>query len=143
MFENLETNAIAKESELFQDHPEFMYLQTLDIATFQELRETIGDDIIFSDLITIYLNSAENLIGSIKSAFTEQDANKFALASHSLKSTSASIGATRLSLISKYLEKIGRAGEITISSEFLDFLNNEYNEVIKAIKVCILEFISQ
>ncbi|MEA5476932.1 Hpt domain-containing protein [Pseudanabaena galeata UHCC 0370] len=143
MFENLETNAIAKESELFQDYPEFMYLQTLDIATFQELRETIGDDIIFSDLITIYLNSAENLIGSIQSAFTEQDANKFALASHSLKSTSASIGATRLSLISKYLEKIGRTGEITISSEFLDFLNNEYNEVIKAIKVCILEFISQ
>ena len=80
---------------------------------------------------------------SIQSAFTDQDASKFALASHSLKSTSASIGATRLSQLCKYLEKIGKSGEITISSEFLTILDNEYNEVIKAIKVCILEFMSQ
>ncbi|WP_434686700.1 Hpt domain-containing protein [Pseudanabaena minima] len=143
MFENIEDNAIAKIPELLHEYPEFMNLQTLDIDMFQELRETIGDDIIFSDLITIYLNSAENLMVSIQTAFTDQDASKFALASHSLKSTSASIGATRLSQISKYLEKIGKSGEITISSEFLNFLNNEYNEVIKAIQVSILEFMSQ
>jgi histidine phosphotransfer protein HptB len=143
MIENIEDNAIVKVSDLLHEYPEFMDLQTLDIAMFQELRETIGDDIIFSDLITIYLNSAENLMTSIQTAFNDQDASKFALASHSLKSTSASIGATRLSQLSKYLEKIGRSGEITISSEFLNFLNNEYNEVIKAIQVCILEFMSQ
>ncbi|MFM7600097.1 MAG: Hpt domain-containing protein [Pseudanabaena sp.] len=143
MFENLETNAIAKASELFQDYPEFMYLQTLDIATFQELRKTVGDDIVFSDLITIYLNSAENLMVSIQAAFTDRDASKFALASHSLKSTSASIGATRLSQISKYLEKIGKSGEITISCNFLNLLNSEYDEVTRAIQVCILEFMSQ
>ena len=143
MFKNVEDNAIAKVSELIHEYPEFMDSPTLDISIFQELRETIGDDIIFSDLVTIYLNSAENLMVSIQDAFTAQDASKFALASHSLKSTSASIGATRLSQLSKYLEKIGRSGEVTISSEFLNLLNNEYNEVIKAIQVCILEFMSQ
>ena len=143
MFENVEANAIAKVSQLIHEYPEFMDLSTLDISTFQELRETIGDDIIFSDLVTIYLDSAENLMVSIQAAFTDQDASKFALASHSLKSTSASIGATRLSQLSKYLEKISRSGEITISSEFLNLLDNEYNEVIKAIQVCILEFMSQ
>jgi HPt (histidine-containing phosphotransfer) domain-containing protein len=143
MFENIEDKAIAKVSQLIHEYPEFRDLPTLDISTFQELRETIGDDIIFSDLVTIYLNSAENLMMSIQAAFTDQDASKFALASHSLKSTSASIGATRLSQLSKYLEKIGKSGEVTISSDFLTILDNEYNEVIKAIKVCILEFMSQ
>jgi len=48
-------------------------------------------------LVTIYLNSAENLLAEIRLAFINQDASKFSLASHSLKSTSASIGADKLS----------------------------------------------
>ena len=143
MPENVEDNAIAKANSLKPDYPEFMDLPTLEISLFQDLRETIDDDLIFSDLVTIYLNSAENLIDEIQAAFTNQDANKFAIAAHSLKSTSASIGATRLSQISKYLEKVGKTGEITVSVDILNLLNNEYTDVIKAIQTLILEFMAQ
>ncbi|GBO51475.1 signal transduction histidine kinase [Pseudanabaena sp. lw0831] len=143
MLENVADNAIAKAINLLHDYPEFIDLQTLDIALFQDLRETIGDDLIFSDIVTIYLNSAENLMDEIQAAFTEQDAYKFTIASHSLKSTSTSIGATRLSQISKYLEKVGKTGEITVSADVLNLLNNEYDEVIKAIQALILEFMAQ
>ncbi|MEI6065409.1 MAG: Hpt domain-containing protein, partial [Pseudanabaena sp. ELA748] len=97
MFEQLDNNAIAK----LLDHPEFVILPTLDLAAFQDLRETIGDDGAFCDLVTIYFNSAETLIDTIQLALTNQDADKFTLAAHSLKSTSASIGASRLSRICK------------------------------------------
>ena len=143
MPENMEDNAIAKANSLMHDYPEFIDLPTLDISLFQDLRETIDDDLVFSDLVTIYLSSAENLIDEIQAAFTNQDANKFAIAAHSLKLTSASIGATRLSQISKYLEKVGKTGEITGSTDILNLLNNEYTEIIKAIQTLILEFMAQ
>jgi HPt (histidine-containing phosphotransfer) domain-containing protein len=143
MPENVEDNAIAKANSLMHDYPEFMDLPTLDISLFQDLRDTIDDDLVFSDLVTVYLNSAENLIDEIQAAFTNQDADKFAIAAHSLKSTSASIGATRLSQISKYLEKVGKTGEISVETEILNLLNNEYTEVIKAIQTLILEFMAQ
>ena len=143
MPENVEDNAIALATNLRQDYLELMNLQTLDIALFQDLRDSIGDDLIFSDIVTIYLSSAENLIDEIQDAFNEQDADKFVIATHSLKSTSASIGATRLAQISRYLEKIGNTGEITVSADILNLLNDEYNEVIKAIQTLILAFMAQ
>ena len=143
MLESLEDNAIAKAINSLHDYPEFIDFKTLDIALFQDLRESIGDDLIFSDLVTIYLNSAEILMDEIQAAFTDQDACKFVISSHSLKSTSASIGATRLSQISKHLEKASKTGEITVSADILHLLNNEYTEVIKAIQILILEFMAQ
>ena len=143
MIENGEDNATAKAINLMHDYPEFMNLQTLDILLFQGLRASIGDDLFFSDLVTTYLNSAENMIDEIQAAFTDQDACKFAIASHTLKSTSASIGAARLSLICNYLEKGSKTTEIRVSSDILILLNNEYNEVIKVIKTLILEFMAQ
>ena len=44
---------------------------------------------------------------------------------------------------SKYLEKVGKTGEITVSTDILNLLNNEYTEVIKAIQTLILEFMAQ
>ncbi len=134
---------ISKAINLLHSYPEFMDLPTLDLSAFQDLRETIGDDLIFSDLVTLYLNSAENLMDEIQIAFTGQDAYKLLISSHSLKSTSASIGAIKLSQISKYLEKVGKTGEITVSTDILNLLNNEYTEVIRAIQTRILEFMAQ
>jgi hypothetical protein len=53
MPENVEDNAIAKANSLMHDYPEFMDLPTLEISLFQDLRDTIDDDLVFSDLVTI------------------------------------------------------------------------------------------
>lgn len=143
MVENTETNASIDISEIVKNHPEFVDLPILDTTAFQNLRKSIDDDLIFSDLVTIYLSSAEELLTEIQIAFTNQDASKFGLASHSLKSTSASIGATKLSQLCKYFEQIGKTGKITIASPMLDLLYDEYEEVIKEIKTSILEFMAE
>jgi histidine phosphotransfer protein HptB len=147
MLDNVKDNAIAKAINLLNDYPEFMpkliNLQTLDITLFQDLQESIDDDLIFSGILTIYLNSAKQLIDEIQAAFSDQNADKFAIASHSLKSTSASVGATRLSQISKYLEKAGKTGAITVSADILYLLDYEYTEVVKVIQTRILEFMAQ
>jgi len=139
----MQDNGVTKTFEILHCYPDLVNLQTLDISIFQDLRLSIGDDLFFSDLVTIYLNSAENLIESIQMAYTNQNVGEFNLAAHSLKSTSASIGATRLSAICRHLEKDGKTGKITISSDFLDLVNSEYEQVTAAIKVCILEFMAE
>ncbi|WP_271254071.1 Hpt domain-containing protein [Pseudanabaena sp. Chao 1811] len=143
MVENIETKAIIDISTIVQNYPEFADLPTLNVDTFQGLRQSIDDDLAFSDLVTIYLNSAENLLEEIQIAFANQDPNQFSLSSHSLKSTSASIGAVRLSQICKYLEHVGKTGNINISSDILHLLTNEYEQVIRAIQVRVIEFMAE
>ncbi len=143
MVENIETKAIIDISTIVQNYPEFADLPTLDVDTFQGLRQSINDDLAFSDLVTIYLNSAENLLEEIQIAFANQDPIQFSLSAHSLKSTSASIGAVRLSQICKYFERVGKTGKITVSSDFLHLLTNEYEQVIQAIQVSLIEFMAE
>lgn len=155
MVENIQDNAIALipdfvhnysgcDPDFYSDfYSGFMETQTLDIDIFQDLRVAIGEDLEFSDLLTIYLNSAENLIDTIQSAFVNQKASQLALAAHSLKSTSASIGAIRLSHICKYLEKFGKTGQIPTSTEILKLLSSEYNAMVIAVKVAIIEFMAE
>jgi HPt (histidine-containing phosphotransfer) domain-containing protein len=143
MVENIEANAIADISEIVKKYPEFVNLRTLDIHIFQDLRQSIGDDLVFSDLVTIYLSSAENLLAEIQLAFVNQDVSKFCLASHSLKSTSASIGAMRLSYVSKYFEKVSKTGDLPVTSQLLNLLTEEYDKVIKAIQISVIEFMAE
>jgi HPt (histidine-containing phosphotransfer) domain-containing protein len=140
MFENVEDNTITSTFDVLHSYPEFINLLTLDVTIFQDLRETIGDDLIFSDLVTLYLDSAENLIESVQASFADEDVKKFSIGSHSLKSISASIGATRLSRISKHLEISGNKGELTTCSEIISLLNGEYAGVVAAIKTRVLQF---
>jgi HPt (histidine-containing phosphotransfer) domain-containing protein len=143
MVGNIETNAIIDISTIVKNYPEFVDLPTLNVDTFQGLRQSIDDDLMFSDLVTIYLNSAENLLDEIQMAFANQDASQFSLSAHSLKSTSASIGAVRLSQICKYLEQVGKTGNISVSSDMVYLLTNEYEQVIQAIQVSVIEFMAE
>ncbi|BBC25658.1 Hpt domain-containing protein [Pseudanabaena sp. ABRG5-3] len=143
MVGNIETNAIIDISTIVKNYPEFADLPTLNVDTFQGLRQSIDDDLMFSDLVTIYLNSAENLLDEIQMAFANQDASQFSLSAHSLKSTSASIGAVRLSQICKYLEQVGKTGNISVSSDMVYLLTNEYEQVIQAIQVSVIEFMAE
>jgi len=143
MFENIETRAITDISNILQNYPEFADLPTLNIDTFQGLRQLIDDDMAFSDLVTSYLNSAKNLIEEIQIGFANQDSSQFSLSAHSLKSTSASIGAVRLSQICNYLEQIGKTGKISISHNILHLLTNEYEQVIQAIQIPAIKFMAE
>ena len=129
---------VAKETIVFTS---FLELSTLECQTIQDLRAMIDDDLAFSDLITVYINSAKILIDKIQEAFIDNDTENLRIASHSLKSTSASVGATKLSQICKFVEQTIREGETTITAEFInDVLVGEYNLLVQEIKTYVTAY---
>jgi HPt (histidine-containing phosphotransfer) domain-containing protein len=141
--ESLKNNEIANSDDLINEYPELGNSPVLNDLTFQELRETIGDDLIFSDLVTVYLSSAEGLLESIKDALSTQDYQKLFLSAHSLKSTSASIGALRLASISRYLEMLGKAEDTQDLPKIVDLIVSEYPKMTAALQALVIGLMSE
>jgi HPt (histidine-containing phosphotransfer) domain-containing protein len=62
-------------------------------------------------IIRLYLNSAQTLMARMDAAIAQSDAHGMAEAAHSLKSSSANLGARRLAAECLKLEEAGRRAE--------------------------------
>ena len=83
----------------------------LDIAVIAELRAATGDDDEFiAELIESYLSEGQANVDSLSAAASQSDLPVFTRAAHTLKSTSATIGAMRLSELCRGLEEAARSG---------------------------------
>ncbi len=103
----------------------------IDEHVYQQFLETVcGDDPeIEHEFIEIFVDNASTLVADIRKAFTQTNADMLQAAAHSLKSSSAQIGAMILSDLSKTLEMIGRSGAIQNAEEPLQHLELEYTRV--------------
>ncbi|MDF0556251.1 response regulator [Kamptonema sp. UHCC 0994] len=84
----------------------------IDLQILQSLRELDDDDDepdFLTDLIKIFLGDAPRYLDSIKVAIAAGDADNLKVASHTLKSSSANLGAMVLSELCKELEYMARA----------------------------------
>jgi hypothetical protein len=63
MVETITNRAIANISDLENDCPEYVNAPILDIVIFQGLRESIGDDLLFSDLQPIEGKGSTRKVG--------------------------------------------------------------------------------
>lgn len=78
----------------------------LDASRIDELRklgQEIGEDLL-GDLIKMYIENTPLIIGRIKEGIASNDAKKVELNAHTLKSSSANIGAKSLSLLAAQVE---------------------------------------
>jgi len=83
----------------------------LDAAVIAELRAATGDDDAFiAELIESYLAEGQANVDSLSAAAAQSDLAVFTRAAHTLKSTSATIGAMRLSELCRGLEEAARSG---------------------------------
>jgi CheY-like chemotaxis protein len=73
------------------EDPEFINLQT-----FEELREMMGDADFFSELVREFVQNSDELVLDMTTGLSTQDWTAIARAAHSLKSTSAAFGGTAL-----------------------------------------------
>lgn len=81
----------------------------LDRAVLDELRASIGDDDVFMvELVETYVSEGEASIAALLAAAAALDAAAIVRPAHTLKSTSASLGAMRLSAICRAIEADGR-----------------------------------
>lgn len=85
----------------------------IDPAAFAHLREITGDDVGFlDDLIDTYLEDGEVQLEAMRLAGSTDDAEAMIRPAHSLKSSSANVGATGLTELCRALEADARSGTI-------------------------------
>jgi HPt (histidine-containing phosphotransfer) domain-containing protein len=83
----------------------------LDDAVLAELRESVGgDDEFVAELVGTYLAEGETHLSEMIGALAGGDPAAIVRPAHSLKSSSAALGAARLSTICREIEHAGREG---------------------------------
>jgi HPt (histidine-containing phosphotransfer) domain-containing protein len=109
-------------------------LPVLDERTLDELVMTTGDDPAFvRELVETYLGDTPGLMEAIGLAVEADDAATLVRPAHTLKSSSATVGALRLSAVARELEFAGRAGTLEPSARaLLDTARHEWTAVSEA-----------
>jgi signal transduction histidine kinase/DNA-binding response OmpR family regulator len=84
--------------------------EVLDDSVLRELREIMDDD--YQSLLRTYLRNAPQLLDQIQDAIDRRDVEAMVIPVHSLKSSSANVGALRLSECARAAEGLARNGQL-------------------------------
>ena len=108
----------------------------LDPAPLEAIRrlQKEGAPDILDRVVGIYLDESGDLVQSLRDAIPAGDAESLRQAAHSLKSSSANVGAKELAELCKQLEALGRDQEMNNAPSILEKLEREYHHVRSALK---------
>ena len=82
----------------------------LDAKVLRELRDIMEDD--YVNLLQTYLDNAPQLVAEVQAALGRGDVSAMVIPVHSLKSSSANVGAMQLSSLARKAERLARAGSL-------------------------------
>jgi HPt (histidine-containing phosphotransfer) domain-containing protein len=99
----------------------------IDATIIGDLLDTMGSE--FGDLVRVYLEDAPQRIAAIEAAAAIGDAAAQVAPAHTLKSSSANIGAAALSELARGIEHTARAGVPTGPAEIAAGIRPEYDRV--------------
>jgi CheY-like chemotaxis protein/HPt (histidine-containing phosphotransfer) domain-containing protein len=100
----------------------------IDAGVIQDLLEVMGDE--FTDLVRVYLEDAPKSVSQLERAAMTGSVDGLVAPAHSLKSTSANLGALSLSDMAKRIEHGARSGGLPGEAVLLVAeLGNEYQRV--------------
>jgi signal transduction histidine kinase/HPt (histidine-containing phosphotransfer) domain-containing protein len=107
----------------------------IDEKVLEQLRAILDEDYpeTLSEMIEIYLDEAPKLLEAIRAAVSQGDAESLMRAAHSLKSSSASLGAVELSGKFKDLEALGRQQTTQGAEQILSQVETEFENVKTAL----------
>jgi len=103
----------------------------LDTSIIGDLVDVMGDE--FPDLVRVYLEDTPKNVALLEQAARQRSMEGIIAPSHSLKSTSANLGALRLSELAKRLEHGARSGDLTEPLILVSELKREYQQVASAL----------
>jgi HPt (histidine-containing phosphotransfer) domain-containing protein len=108
----------------------------LDDAVLAELLTSTGEDVAFvRDLLETYLAETPEQLDAIRAAVASNDAAGLVRPAHTLKSSSATLGAMRLSSLGRELEMAGRSGSLDASAQpTLDAANDAWQATEEAVQ---------
>jgi HPt (histidine-containing phosphotransfer) domain-containing protein len=107
--------------------------EVLDQAALNELMAMVGDDAEFMDeLVDTYLNETPDLLAQIRSALGNGSATEVVRPAHTLKGSSASIGAREVEGLSRTIEEAARADAAEVLT-LADDLEDAYGRLVEAL----------
>lgn len=105
----------------------------LDHGVLAELRAATGDDEAFiRELVEAYVSEGAANLEGILAAAAAADAGAIVRPAHTLKSSSASLGAMRLSAICRAIEEAGRESRPASLIEHADLARVTWDETLAA-----------
>lgn len=123
--------------ETNRDTPHLKSQPVLDRKILQSLQQMAGAKAatILRQIMDNYLEDAPQLLQSIRDAIEAGDAQALRQSAHTLRSSSANLGAITLSNVCKELELMGRNGSTTDASERMAQVEVEYEKVKVALQL--------
>lgn len=92
-----------------------------------------GQPDVLQKIIAMYRDSAPRLVDGLRAAINAGDADALATAAHTLKSSSANLGAGELAERCQELESCGRDNRIDAARALLDIVDYEFESVLTAL----------
>jgi CheY-like chemotaxis protein len=107
----------------------------LDEQALQHIRSLAqpGGPDLLTRVVGLYIAHSRTLIDSLRDSITRADAEGVLQAAHSLKSSSANVGARGLAELCAALERSAKAGKMPACVALLDDLVAEHNRVLRAL----------
>ena len=102
------------------------------LASLRELQDE-GDPDIVAEVGGLFLKHSQDKVKAILEAAENGDAKGLQMAAHSLKSSSAYVGAMRLSALARELEMMGRSAALEGARERAQELQVEFDLAVKAL----------
>lgn len=127
------------ESEIPKENtitPQLPLLNPILLDQIRSLDPAHGNELV-NKILHAFLESAEGYIQLLNRAFNDNDAETIRKTAHTLKSSSANIGAESLSNVFKQIEACGRSGELTLVESLRSEMLPLYHQVIIEVKAIL------
>ena len=109
----------------------FPELEVLDIQALESIQMIKSSDGgLLNKLIALYLEESPMLISQIAEGIKNSDVGQVLASAHSLKSTSATLGAMALSDLARQIETMARQSEIGGAGSVLEMIREEHRKVV-------------
>lgn len=108
-----------------------MYMDAINMALYHEFMMLMGDGdpSLEQEFLELFLEDTDEHFQAVRCAFEAHEQETLVRLAHTIKSTSAQIGAMRLSELSLKLETMGQSGDHARVSELITNLESEYRRV--------------
>lgn len=110
-----------------------MIIDTSVLDAYRDFMEEDADDFI-QEILDEFFENSKTLLAKLSKPPSENELEGFVRAAHTLKSTSATVGATKLSELAALLEEKGKEKALSEIPPLLPMLHNAYAEAITELK---------
>lgn len=100
--------------------------KVIDSTVLEGLKEIMGDS--FGLLISTFIDDTGKLVHSLSELHKQNDIEVFTRNAHSIKSSSANLGALQLSSMAAELESQGKSGDISSTIEKINELEENFKQ---------------